>query len=89
MSNEQNQDASQGNLKKEIRSRTVGYIVGALGLVAGLAWNEAIRQLIDVIFPLGHNSIWAKFIYAIIITAIVVWVSMYLMRFAEKADDKK
>jgi hypothetical protein len=79
----------KANLRQEIRSRTAGYIVGALGIVAGLAWNEAIRQLIDVIFPLGKNSIWAKFVYAIIITIVVVWVSMHLMKFAEKETEKK
>ena len=31
-----------------VRERTMGYIVGALGLVAGLAWNDAIKSLIEV-----------------------------------------
>ncbi len=77
------------SLRREIRSRMLGYIIGALGLVAGLAWNEAIRHLIDLVFPLDKNSIWAKFIYAIIITVVVVWISMSLMKFADKTDNKK
>lgn len=88
MADQQNQEQKQSNIRKEIRSRTIGYIVGALGLVAGLAWNEAIRQLIDVIFPLAKNSIWIKFVYAIIITAVVVWVSMYLVRLGDDSERK-
>ena len=34
-------------LKKEVRERTLGFITGGLGLVAGLAWNDAIKALID------------------------------------------
>jgi hypothetical protein len=72
------------SLHREIRSRTIGYIVGALGLVAGLAWNEAIRGLIEIIFPLGKDSIWAKFIYAVIVTTVIVWVSVYLVKLNER-----
>lgn len=89
MPDQQNQEQKQSNVRKEIRKQTIGYIVGAFGIVAGLAWNEAIRQLIDVIFPLGKNSIWAKFVYAIIITAVVVWVSLYLVKLTDSAEKKK
>ena len=33
----------QVRLQVEIRERVLGYMVGAFGLVAGLAWNEAIQ----------------------------------------------
>lgn len=75
-------------LKKEVQSRTVGYILTALGLVAGLAWNEAIKEVIDLLFPLSQNSVWAKFGYAFLITIIVVFASIYLMRFFGEEDDK-
>lgn len=71
-------------LKKEVRERTVGYILTSLGLVAGLAWNEAIKSFIDYIFPLSANGLLAKIIYAVIVTAIVVSISVYLMRFLKK-----
>lgn len=67
-------------IKKEIRQKTIGYILTAFGLVAGLAWNEAIKGLIEYFFPLNKNTILAKFIYAIIITLVVVIVSVYVMR---------
>lgn len=71
-------------LKKEVRERTAGYILTSLGLVAGLAWNEAIKSLIEYIFPLSANGLLAKIIYAALVTLIVVLISVYLMRFLKK-----
>ncbi|HLD34421.1 MAG TPA: DUF5654 family protein, partial [Patescibacteria group bacterium] len=34
------------SVKQEIRNKVAGYIVAAFGLVAGLAWNDAIKALI-------------------------------------------
>jgi len=65
-------------IKKEIREKTIGYILAALGLVAGLAWNEAIKGMINVIFPNSNNGLFIKLLYAIIVTIIVVIISMYL-----------
>lgn len=66
---------------KEIRSRTFGYVSAALGLVAGLAWNEAITSLINVLFPVAKNTVAIKFLYALILTAVVVMLIRYLDRF--------
>lgn len=70
------------SLKKEIRTRTIGYILTALGLVAGLAWNDAIKSLIDRLFPLETDGIWVKFAYAVIITLVVIIISVWLGRAA-------
>lgn len=71
-------------LHKEVRKQTIGYIIAALGLVAGLAWNEAIKELIGMIIPLGAGSLIIKFAYAIIITLIVVLASVYLVKDTKK-----
>ena len=73
-------------LRQEVREKTFGYIVGALGLVAGLAWNEAIKSLIDYFYPSSQGGIMPKFIYAILITVIIVITSTYLMRLATKKE---
>jgi uncharacterized membrane protein YcjF (UPF0283 family) len=75
-------------VKSEVRNRTVKYIVAALGLVAGLAWNDAIKAFIDYFFPQDQNSLRAKLVYAVIITLIVVVSSFYLARL-EKKEEKK
>lgn len=75
-------------LQKEMRERTLGFITAGLGLVAGLAWNDAIKALIEYLFPLGKNSIPAKFIYAVLVSIIVVVLSTYLMRLLGRHDQK-
>jgi len=73
-------------LKKEIREKTVGYIMGAFSLVAGLAWNEAIKGLIDHIYPSTASGVWAKFVYAVIITAGLTIFAVILAKFLSKSD---
>jgi hypothetical protein len=79
------------SVRQEVRDKTVGYIVTALGLVAGLAWNDAIKTMIEEFFPAEHNGIWAKFIYAGLITVIVVFLSVYLTKIfkKEKKEEEK
>jgi hypothetical protein len=73
--------------ERELRERTVGYIVAAFGLVAGLAWNEAIKSLIEYWFPLAQKSLLAKVIYAFILTAVLVLVTVYLRKLLIKEEE--
>ena len=75
-------------LRKEIREKTIGYIVAAFGLVAGLAWNDAVKTLIEYFFPLQQNTLFAKFIYAAFITIVLVIVSVYLVRLTGEKEDE-
>lgn len=83
MTNEQ-----KNELKQELREKTMGYILAALGLVAGLAWSDAIKALIEKIYPTEGAGIVVKFIYAIIITALIVLVSSYLLKLSRKENGK-
>ena len=67
-------------LRKELRERTVGYILAGFGFVASLAWNEAIKSFIDQFFPNSGNSVIVKFIYAVVVTFFVVIVTVYLLK---------
>ncbi len=78
-----------GEIKKELQQRMIGYIVGALGLVAGLAWNDAIKSLIEYLFPLSKNTLLAKFIYAVLMTFIIGIIASYLIRFFGKKEENK
>lgn len=76
-----------GRITSEVRERGVTYIAAGLGIVVGLAWNEAIKSVIDYFYPLSSaNSIFAKFLYAVILTVIVVVVTMYIVRTPEKKE---
>jgi len=76
----------QEKLGREIKEKTMGYILAALGFVVGLAWNDAIKSVIEYIFPLDKNSILAKIIYALLITIVVVVATAYVLRSSEKKD---
>lgn len=63
---------------RAIQKKMFGYIATGLGLVAGLAWNEAIALLIKHFIPGDGNTIIAKFFYAAVITIFVGAVLYYL-----------
>ncbi|MDE2001502.1 MAG: hypothetical protein KGI60_02965 [Patescibacteria group bacterium] len=75
------------DLTRKVKTQTIGYMLAAFGFVAGLAWNQAIKSLIDYLFPLNGNSILAQFLYAIIVTAVLVWATIVLLKFSGK-DNK-
>ncbi len=70
-------------LRQAFREKTVGYILTAFGLVAGLAWNDAISTFIKFFFPLDQNGLTAKFVYAIFVTIGIVIASNWLLKYAE------
>lgn len=73
----------------EIREKLLGYLVAALGLVAGLAWNDAIKSTIEYAFPLNKDSLTMKFIYALIITLVIVVATVYLTRILKRKEEEK
>jgi hypothetical protein len=64
---------------EKFREQTAGYITAALGLVAGLAWSDAVKGLIEHLFPISKDTVLVRFIYAIIITMFVIIVSRWLI----------
>lgn len=76
------------DLNKELKSKTFGYISAALGLVAGLAWNDAITNMIETLFPLSKDTIAVKFLYAVIVTTAVVLLVKYLDRMINSNQQK-
>ncbi|MEK7178764.1 MAG: DUF5654 family protein [Patescibacteria group bacterium] len=67
-------------IKKELSDKMMTYITAAFGLVVGLAWNEAIKSLIEFLFPLEKNTLLAKFIYAAVLTIVFVSITTYVTR---------
>ena len=78
------------SIRQEARERTLGYVTGAFGVIAGLAWNDFVKALIENVFPPDKNAtLWAKLAYAGIMTFIVVGVTVYLARIFKEGEKKK
>lgn len=69
--------------EEELRKTTITLILGGFGLVAALAWNDAIQSFFNAFFPKTSGLI-GKFTYALIITFIIVILSSQLRRISEK-----
>lgn len=76
-----------GKLSQEITIQTLTLASSALGLVAALAWNQAITEYVNVYikphFAQGSGVI-SLFIYAIIITGITVIIALQMVKIKEK-----
>lgn len=60
-------------------------ITTALGLVAALAWNTAIQTLFTEIFGEAGGKLVGQFFYAILVTVVVIFATIYVGRAAERA----
>ena len=67
-------DEEEQALTGEILDKFSQLITTALGLVAALAWNEAIQQLFSQLFGEAGGALAAKFFYAVLVTLMVMLV---------------
>jgi hypothetical protein len=74
---------SNKSIHRELVSQMVALSTAGFGLVAALAWNEAIqafvKEYIDQYISSG-SGILSRFIYALIITFIAVFVTYQLSK---------
>ncbi len=66
-------------LRNEAIEKITTLITSALGLVAALAWNQAILTLFSQIFGTQSDLV-AMFAYAVAVTVLAVVVIIYLTR---------
>lgn len=72
---------------KEVMSEILKLSTSAFGLVAALAWNELIKEIVSMyIKPLvgGASGIISLSIYAVIVTILAVVVTISLSKLANK-----
>jgi uncharacterized protein DUF5654 len=75
-------------LTSEIAAQLVNLATSALGLVAALAWNDAMQSLFKEYFP-ATSGVAAKFVYAIIVSTFIVFVLVNFTRLASIAKQRK
>ena len=69
----------------EVLEKFSTLITTDLGLVAALAWNTAIQTLFTEIFGEAGGKLAGQFFYAILVTVVVIFATIYVGRAAERA----
>ena len=72
-------------LTSEVLDTFSELITTALGLVAALAWNTAIRNLFEAVFGGSGSKLAGQFLYATLITIVVIFATLSVSRAAERA----
>jgi uncharacterized membrane protein len=72
-------------LTGEILDNFSQLITTALGLVAALAWNDAIQTLFQQYLGTAGGALAAKIFYAVLVTVIVIFATIVVSRAAERA----
>jgi uncharacterized membrane protein YidH (DUF202 family) len=65
--------------KFEFIDRVITIIIAGLGLIAALAWDEALKHLFKTLFK-EETSLWGDIGYAVVITLLAAIVSIYLRK---------
>ncbi|MBC8515679.1 MAG: hypothetical protein H8D31_00340 [Nitrosopumilus sp.] len=73
-------------MHKEILDKMAALITAAFGLVAALAWNDAIKAVFKEIFGTA-DAVGPMLIYAIMVTIIAVILTIIVARAAAKAKN--
>ena len=76
----------QKELKNNVITQTITFVTAAFGVVAALAWNEAIKAWLESFIKTGNGAI-ALTIYALIVTIMSVIISMFLVWFKQKIQN--
>jgi len=77
------------DLRKKVLSEMLKLATSGLGLVAALAWNELIKEVVTIYIKpfFGESSgLVSLLIYALFITVLAVIVTYQLSKFAEKEE---
>ena len=74
-------------LKVEVLDKIAALITAAFGLVAALAWNEAIKAVFREIFG-SEDAVGPMLMYAIIVTIAAVILTIVVARAASKAKSQ-
>ena len=73
----------KSKLPRAVFDKAMTFMLAGFGFVAALAWNEAVKSLIEKYFKAGE-AVSSRFIYAVIITLLVVLITTKLSKFKGK-----
>ena len=81
-------DEKEEPLKVVVLDKIAALVTAAFGLVAALAWNDAIKLIFKSIFG-EADSITPMLIYAILVTIIAVILTIIVARAVSNAKKEK
>ena len=84
---EKEEEEEKPTLKTEILDKISALVTAAFGLVAALAWNDAIKAIFKEVFG-ESNTIGPMVLYAVIVTIIAVILTIIVARAVANAKDK-
>lgn len=86
-----NKSSKEKSFRRELIEQFITLSTSGFGLVAALAWNEAIqtfvKDYIQKFYPDQSGAI-SKLIYAVVITVFAVFVTYQLSKLASKWGNK-
>ena len=79
------------SFKRELLQQLVTLSTAAFGLVAALAWNETIQEIVkQYIEPtIPGSGVLSKFIYALLVTLLAVLITYQLSRLSSHSSSSK
>lgn len=77
-------DDKPPSIKTEILDKIAALVTAAFGLVAALAWNDAIKTIFKEVFG-EQSAVGPMLLYAIVVTVIAVILTIVVARAASKA----
>jgi preprotein translocase subunit SecY len=72
-------------MKQDVIKQLAALITAAFGLVAALAWNTAIQEIFRLAFG-EAGGVRAMVSYAIVVTIIAIFATIWIGRVAAKAE---
>jgi uncharacterized membrane protein YidH (DUF202 family) len=82
-----NKEEKSATLKQEVLDKMGALLIAAFGLVAALAWNDAIKAIFKEVFG-DSNAVVPMLIYASMVTIIAVILIIIVARAVANAKNK-
>ncbi|HYM64947.1 MAG TPA: DUF5654 family protein [Candidatus Sulfotelmatobacter sp.] len=88
--NSREKTAKEKKLHKELIKQMLTLATSGFGLVAALAWNSLIQEFVNSYvkkFLPDGSGIYSLLIYAVIVTALAVFVTYQLSKLSDKVNE--
>ncbi len=82
--------AEEKSLHRELIKQSLTLVTSGFGVVAALAWNDAIQTFVkEYVEPrIPGSGIVSKFVYALLITCLIVFITYELSQLSSKFKKK-